>query len=406
MYIRKMKKILLLENIHTVAQKIFENEKFQVQLEKKAFSPSDLALAIDFDYLGIRSKTHVDEAFFHKSSGLKALGAYCIGTNQVALKASEMAGVPVFNAPYSNTRSVAELILGEVIALSRGLVDRVMKAHRGDWDKSADGSNEVRGKTLGIVGYGHIGSQVSILAESLGLKVIFYDVIKKLPLGNAESKEGLSALLADADFVTIHVPETEQTKNLFSKNEFKKMKPGSFLLNASRGTVVVIDDLVTALKEKHLAGCAVDVFPEEPASNKDRFVSPLQGLPNVILTPHIGGSTAEAQLAIAHEVTESLLHFEKTGCTLGAVNFPQVNLPVPSEKNILRVMNVHRNEPGVLGEINSVVSKFGANIVAQALSTSEQVGYLIMDLQKAQQSEIVPSIAQLPRSIKTYSNIF
>jgi D-3-phosphoglycerate dehydrogenase len=265
--------------------------------------------------------------------------------------------------------------------------------------KTADGSREVRGKTLGIVGYGHIGSQVSILAEALGMKVLYFDVLKKLPLGNAVSMNTLEEMLPKSDFVTLHVPETAQTKDMISARELKLMKKGAHLINASRGTVVVIDDLVVALKEKHLGGCAIDVFPVEPASNKDKFVSALQGLPNVILTPHVGGSTEEAQYAIGLEVAESFIRYMKIGSTSGAVNFPNVDLPV--QKGAHRILNVHRNEPGVLGEINSVVSKAGANILAQYLATDQHIGYMVMDVEKTNATPLSEEIRKLPRSIRT-----
>jgi D-3-phosphoglycerate dehydrogenase len=294
---------------------------------------------------------------------------------------------------------VAELVIAEMIALSRQLGDRSMAAHKGEWIKSAEGSKEVRGKTLGIVGYGHIGSQLSVLAEALGLNVIFFDIIKKLPLGNARSITTLEELLTKSDFVSLHVPETPQTKDMITSRELAMMKKGSFLINASRGTVVVIEALVEALKTRHIAGCAIDVFPIEPSSNKERFISPLQNLSNVLLTPHIGGSTEEAQYAIGLEVAESFIRFLSTGSTQGAVNFPKVDVPL--QKNSHRILNIHRNEPGVLGEINSVVSKAGANILAQSLATDNQIGYLIMDLEKAEAREVEREISKLKRSLRT-----
>ncbi|MNK87218.1 D-3-phosphoglycerate dehydrogenase [compost metagenome] len=307
--------------------------------------------------------------------------------------------IPVFNAPHSNTRSVAELVIAEMISLSRQLGDRNTKAHVGEWVKSAEGSKEVRGKTLGIVGYGHIGSQVSVLAESMGLKVVFYDTIKKLPLGNASIMTSLEELLQVSDFVTLHVPETLETKDMISAKEMSKMKRGAFLINASRGTVVVIEDLVNALKSKHLGGCAIDVFPWEPASNKDKFVTPLQGIPNVILTPHIGGSTEEAQYSIGLEVAESFRRYLKIGSTSGAVNFPNVDLPV--KQGTSRILNVHRNEPGVLGEINGLISAAGANIEGQFLSTDEKIGYLVMDVHSTHGQSLADNIGKLSRSIRT-----
>lgn len=393
-------RILLLENIHPVAKTRLEEEGFFVELRTDSPSEEQLkTLLPQFDVVGIRSKTEIRSAALKSAPNLQAIGCFCIGTNQVDLLSSKLNGVPVFNAPYSNTRSVAELVIAEMIALSRQLGDRNTLAHQGGWMKSADGAREIRGKTLGIVGYGHIGSQVSILAEALGLKVIFYDVIKKLPLGNASSVQTLDELLQKSDFVTLHVPETVQTQNMMGRNQLKIMKPGSNLLNLSRGTVVVIDDLVAALKSGHIAGCAIDVFPEEPSSNKDKFVSPLQGLKNVILTPHIGGSTEEAQYAIGLEVAESFRKFFETGSTAGAVNFPNVDLPPTPGAH--RILNVHRNEPGVLGEVNSLVSKHGANILAQQLSTDSKIGYLVMDVEKAEAQALCVDITALSRSIKT-----
>ena len=393
-------KILLVENIHPVAQARLQEEGFHVDL--KTHSPSEdelISMAKDYQVLGIRSKTEITDKVIENLPNLLTIGCFCIGTNQVRLIKANSFGVPVFNAPYSNTRSVAELVLAEMIALSRQLGDRNSLAHRGEWMKSADGSHEVRGKTLGIVGYGHIGSQVSILAEALGMKVLYFDVVKKLPLGNAVSINTLPELLAKSDFVTLHVPETPQTKDMISARELKAMKKGSYLINASRGTVVVIEDLVVALKEKHIAGCAIDVFPIEPASNKEKFISPLQNLGNVILTPHVGGSTEEAQYAIGLEVAESFIRYMKIGSTSGAVNFPTVDLPV--QKGAHRILNVHRNEPGVLGEINSVVSKAGANILAQYLSTDQHIGYLVMDVEKANAKPLSDEIKKLSRSIRT-----
>jgi D-3-phosphoglycerate dehydrogenase / 2-oxoglutarate reductase len=393
-------KILLVENIHPVAQTRLQEEGFHVDM--KSHSPTEdelISLAQDYQVLGIRSKTEITDKVVAGLPNLMTIGCFCIGTNQVRLSKANAHGVPVFNAPYSNTRSVAELVIAEAIGLSRQLGDRNSLAHKGEWMKTAEGSREVRGKTLGIVGYGHIGSQVSILAEALGMKVIYFDVIKKLPLGNAVSVNTLGELLAKSDFVTLHVPETHQTKDMMGAREFKQMKKGAHLINASRGTVLVIEDLVVALKEKHVAGCAIDVFPIEPASNKDKFISPLQGLSNVILTPHVGGSTEEAQLAIGLEVAESFVRYLKIGSTSGAVNFPSVDLPV--QKGAHRILNVHRNEPGVLGEINNVVSKAGANILAQYLSTDQHIGYLVMDVEKANAKPLSDEIKKLSRSIRT-----
>lgn len=393
-------KILLVENIHPVAKERLEEEGFKVDLLSYAPSEDELLnLLPNYQALGIRSKTELTAKIFEQNPHLFVVGAFCIGTNQIDLKAARQEGIAVFNAPHSNTRSVAELVIAEMIALSRQLGDRNTLAHRGEWMKSADGSREVRGKTLGIVGYGHIGSQVSILAEDLGMRVIFYDVVKKLPLGNAQMKASLDDLLRHSDFVSLHVPETPQTKDMIGARQLKHMKKGAYLINASRGTVVVIEDLVEAIRSKHIAGCAIDVFPEEPASNKEKFFSPLQNLPNVILTPHIGGSTEEAQYAIGAEVAESFRRYLKIGSSSGAVNFPNVDLPV--KQGTSRILNVHRNEPGVLGEINGIISKEGANIEAQYLSTDEKVGYMVMDLNSPHAQQLADEIQYLSRSIRT-----
>ncbi len=398
-------KILLAESIHPVAQEKLQAEGYVVDLIKHAPSEEEyLKLLPQYQVLGIRSKSELTAKILKQNPHLLAVGAFCIGTNQVDLATATEVGIPTFNAPHSNTRSVAELVVAEMIALSRQLCDRSSMAHRGEWVKSADGSREVRGKTLGIIGYGHIGSQLSILAEAMGMRVVFYDVIKKLPLGNAQPKNKLDELLAVADFVSLHVPETPETKNMISKDQLFKMKKGSFLINASRGTVVNIDDLVLALKENHLGGCAIDVFPVEPASNKESFKSDLQNLKNVILTPHIGGSTEEAQYAIGLEVAESFRKFLQTGTTAGAVNFPNVDLV--AKTNVTRIMNVHKNEPGVLGELNGYISEAGANIQAQYLSTDSKIGYLVVDLEmdkaKLSVSQLIDKIQKSTRNIKTH----
>lgn len=393
-------RILLVENIHAVAKETLLNEGFKVDLISHAPSEEELLkLVPNYDVLGIRSKTEVTANVLKKNPHLITIGCFCIGTNQVDLLTAREMGVPVFNAPHSNTRSVAELVIAEMISLSRQLGDRNTKAHVGEWVKSAEGSREVRGKTLGIVGYGHIGSQVSVLAEAMGLKVAFYDVIKKLPLGNAMAKSSLEELLKVSDFVTLHVPETPETKDMIGAKELQAMKKGSYLINASRGTVVQIEALVEALQSKHIAGCAIDVFPEEPASNKEKFKSPLQGISNVILTPHIGGSTEEAQYAIGMEVAESFRRYLKIGSSSGAVNFPNVDLPV--KQGTSRILNVHKNEPGVLGEINGLISKAGANIEGQYLSTDEKIGYLVMDVHSDQAQSLAGDIGKLSRSIRT-----
>lgn len=393
-------RILLVENIHSIAKERLMDEGFKVDLI--THSPSEdelLKLLPNYDVLGIRSKTEITDKVLKANPHLLTIGCFCIGTNQVNLEKAREYGVPVFNAPHSNTRSVAELVIAEMIALARQLGDRNTKAHVGEWVKSAEGSKEVRSKTLGIVGYGHIGSQVSVLAEAMGLRVLFYDVVKKLPLGNASVVGSLEELLAQSDFVTLHVPETPETKDMIGARELSLMKKGSHLINASRGSVVVIEALVSALKDKHIAGCAIDVFPEEPASNKEKFVSPLQGISNVILTPHIGGSTEEAQYSIGLEVAESFRRYLKIGSTSGAVNFPNVDLPV--KHGTSRILNVHQNQPGVLGEINGLISKAGANIEGQYLSTDEKIGYLVMDLHSSHAPNLAVDIEKLSRSIRT-----
>lgn len=394
------KRILLVENINQIAKENLEAQGFEVELMTYSPPKDELIKKLkDFDVIGIRSKTKMTDEVIKASTHLNAIGCFCIGTNQVDLDSAKVHGVPVFNAPHSNTRSVAELVIAEIVALARGLGDKNTHAHNGKWDKSATGSNEVRGKKLGIVGYGHIGSQVSVLAEGMGLDVYFFDEAKKLPLGNATPMSSLKELLSSCDFITLHVPELATTKDMISSKELSQMKKGSYLINASRGSVVVIEDLAAALKEEHIAGAALDVFPIEPASNNDEFSSPLQGLKNVILTPHIGGSTEEAQVSIGQEVSESLTKFLKYGSTSGAVNFP--NLDMPFRENASRLTNVHVNEPGMLGQINNIISKAGANIGGQSLSTDDQIGYLIIDVDSKDAKTLADEIKTLDKSVIT-----
>jgi D-3-phosphoglycerate dehydrogenase / 2-oxoglutarate reductase len=393
-------KVLLLENIHPVAAEAFAAEGFQVETVKGALPEAELAQRVrDVHLLGIRSKTRVTPVVLDEARRLLAVGAFCIGTNQVSNEHATRRGVPVFNAPFSNTRSVAELILAEIVMLSRHLGDRSREVHDGRWRKLAVGSHEVRGRTLGIVGYGHIGSQIGVLAESFGMRVVFHDIVAKLPMGNNRAMGRLEDVLEQADFVTLHVPETPQTKNLIGPAELERMKPGACLLNASRGTVVVIDALADAIRRGHIGGAAVDVYPEEPEGNSDGFSSPLRGLPNVILTPHIGGSTEEAQEAIGREVSTALLKLVNTGATTGAVNFPQIEVPIT--RGTHRILNVHRNVPGVLRDINKIVSDRNANIRAQVLSTDPDIGYLIMDLDQDVSVDVKRAIAALETSIRT-----
>jgi D-3-phosphoglycerate dehydrogenase len=393
-------KILLLENVHPVATEAFKAEGFQVETVKGALPEAELAQRMrDVHILGIRSKTQVTQTVLDEGRRLLSVGAFCIGTNQIATAAANHRGVPVFNAPFSNTRSVAELILAEVVMLSRHLGDRSREVHEGKWHKIAVGSHEVRGKTIGIVGYGHIGSQIGVLAESFGMRVVFFDIVAKLPMGNNRSMAKLEDLLEVSDFVTLHVPETPQTQNMIGPTELARMKPGACLLNASRGTVVEIEPLAAAIRSGHVGGAAVDVYPDEPEANSDGFVSPLRGLPNVILTPHIGGSTEEAQEAIGREVSAALIKYINTGATTGAVNFPQIEIPLA--KGSHRILNVHKNVPGVLRDINKIVSDWGANIRAQILSTDADIGYLIMDLDQVVSQDVKKAVGALPTSIKT-----
>ncbi len=393
-------KILLLENIHAVAAEAFRAEGFQVELVKGALPEDELIQRIkDVHILGIRSKTQVTERVLDEARRLLAIGAFCIGTNQIRTTYANNRGVPAFNAPFSNTRSVAELILAEIVMLSRHIGDRSREVHDGRWTKSAVGAHEVRGKTIGIVGYGHIGSQIGVLAEAFGMRVVFFDILAKLPMGNNRPLAKLEDVLAEADFVTLHVPETPQTKNMIGAAELARMKPGACLLNASRGTVVEIDALAAALRSGHIGGCAVDVYPEEPETNSDGFVSALRGQRNTILTPHIGGSTEEAQEAIGREVSASLIKYINAGATTGAVNFPHIESPMTRGSH--RILNVHKNVPGVLRDINKIVSDNNANIRAQILATDADIGYLVMDLDQDVSADVKRGIAALPTSIKT-----
>ena len=393
-------KILLLENVHPSAHELFRAEGFHLETVAGALGEEELTRRIeDVHVLGIRSKTKVTAKALANARRLLTLGCFCIGTNQVDLEAAHKRGVPVFNAPFSNTRSVAEMILAEIVMLSRRLGDRSREMSAGQWRKMATGSYEVRGKTLGIVGYGHIGRQVGVIAELMGMRVVFFDVAAKLPMGNNRATKTLDELLGQSDFVTLHVPETPQTRGMMGGPQLAAMKAGGYLLNASRGTVVDIPALAAAIKSGHVAGAAIDVFPEEPETNSDGFVTPLQGLPNVVMTPHIGGSTAEAQEAIGREVGTALLKFVNAGATTGAVNFPNVDLPMTPGKH--RILNVHRNVPGVLRDINRLVSDRGANIAAQVLSTDPEIGYLVMDLDQDVSTDVKNAIAALETNVRT-----
>jgi len=393
-------KVLLLENVHPSAHELFRAEGFQLELVPGAVGPEELARRIeDVHVLGIRSKTRVTDAALGAARRLLTVGCFCIGTNQVDLARANHRGIPVFNAPFSNTRSVAEMIIAEVVMLSRRLGDRIREMHLGQWRKVATGSFEVRTKTLGIVGYGHIGRQVGVIAEAMGMRVLFFDTAAKLPMGNNRPTKTLEELLGQSDFVTLHVPETTQTRGMIGKQEIAAMREGGYLLNASRGTVVDIVALAEAIKAGRIAGAAIDVFPEEPETNSDGFETQLRGLPNVVMTPHIGGSTAEAQEAIGREVGAALIKFVNAGVTTGAVNFPNVDVPPTPGKH--RILNVHRNVPGVLRDINRLVSELGANIAAQVLATDPEIGYLVMDLDQDVSHDVKKAMAALDTSIKT-----
>lgn len=373
-------RVLLLEGVSQSAVDVFQAAGYsQIEFHTKSLPEDELKARIaEAHIIGIRSRTQLTEEVLSHARRLIAVGCFCIGTNQVDTEAAELAGIPVFNAPYSNTRSVAELVIAQSIMLMRGIPQKSAECHRGGWSKSATGSHEVRGKTLGIVGYGHIGTQVGVLAESLGMKVIFHDIETKLSLGNATPALSLEDLLERSDVVTLHVPETLATKDMFGAAQIAGMKQGAHLINASRGTVVDIDALAEALKSGHLGGAAVDVFPVEPKGNGDAFVSPLAGLDQVILTPHVGGSTLEAQDNIGIEVAAKLVRYSDNGSTLSAVNFPEVTLP--GHEGSRRILHIHRNVPGVLSQINDVFRGQGINIDGQFLRTDPQVGYVVIDV--------------------------
>lgn len=394
-------RFLLLEGVHKNALDVLSNNGYtNIEYLRGALDEDALIEKIkDVHFIGIRSRTQLTERVFAAANKLIAVGCFCIGTNQVNLKAAMERGIPVFNAPYSNTRSVAELVLGELILLLRGIPEKNFLVHRGGWSKSAEGSFEARGKTLGIVGYGSIGSQLSVLAESLGMHVIYYDVVTKLPLGNARQVSSMDDLLAQSDVVTLHVPELPSTKNMMGATEFAKMKPGAIFINAARGTTVDIPALADAIKSKHLNGAAIDVFPKEPKANDEIFESELRGLENVILTPHIGGSTLEAQANIGLEVAEKFARYSDSGATLTAVNFPEVAVPQVPGKH--RLLHIHRNVPGVLSKINLVFAESGINISAQSLMTNEAIGYLVMDVEAETSDLALSKLQQIEGTVRT-----
>ncbi|OOG45208.1 D-3-phosphoglycerate dehydrogenase [Rhodanobacter sp. C06] len=396
-------KVLLLEGVSRTAVEVFERAGYsQIEYHEKSLPEAKLLERIaDAHIVGLRSRTQLTAEVLRHAKRLIAAGCFCIGTNQVALPEAERLGIPVFNAPYSNTRSVAELVVAEAIMLLRGIPQRSAQCHRGGWSKSASGSYEARGKVLGVIGYGHIGTQVGVLAEGLGMHVIFHDVETKLSLGNAHPAASLDDLLQRADVVTLHVPETPSTKLMFGAKEIAAMRQGALLINASRGSVVDIEALAAALRSGHLAGAAVDVFPVEPKGNDDPFVSPLVGLDSVILTPHIGGSTLEAQDNIGIEVASKLVRYSDNGSTLSAVNFPEVSLPGHPKSR--RLLHIHKNVPGVLSRINELFSVGNINIDAQFLQTDAEVGYVVIDVaaDEAQSNELRDKLAAIPGTLRS-----
>jgi D-3-phosphoglycerate dehydrogenase len=392
--------ILLLENISDTAVKNFEKAGYtNIKRVKGALSEADLVKEIgNVHMLGIRSKTNITQKVLDHAGKLQAIGCFCIGTNQVDLSSSALHGVTVFNAPYSNTRSVAELVIGSSIMLIRRIPDKNIAAHQGVWLKDATGSFELRGKTLGLVGYGNIGTQVSVLAEALGMKVIFYDVLTKLPLGNASAAKSLKELVSKSDVISLHVPDLDSTRNLINKQVIKQFKKGSILINYARGEVVDLDALAAAIKAGDIGGAAIDVFPLEPEKNGDAFASPLQGLPNVIITPHIGGSTQEAQENIGVDVSLKLLGFLEKGITYGSHSVPPINLPLLEGAH--RILHIHHNVPGVLSEINKTLSDAQINILGQYLATNEKIGYVVLDVNKQLSKSALSLLKEVKETIK------
>jgi D-3-phosphoglycerate dehydrogenase len=396
--------ILLLEGVHPSAVDLFAADGYtQVATHAKALPPAELQRALAAVHmLGIRSRTQLTAEVLAAAPKLMAIGCFCIGTNQVDLAAARRRGIPVFNAPFSNTRSVAELVLAEIVLLLRGIPAKNAAAHRGEWIKSAAGSREARGKVLGIVGYGHIGTQVGLLAEALGMQVVFFDIVGKLALGNATQVRSLDTLLEQADVVTLHVPETPQTRWMIGPAQLARMRPGAALVNASRGTVVDLDAVAAALADGRLAGAAIDVFPHEPESNDEPFESPLRRFDNVILTPHVGGSTAEAQQSIGAEVAGKLLRYSDNGSTLTAVNFPEVALPEHSGKH--RLLHIHQNRPGMLSQVNDVFTRRQINVASQFLQTDAEIGYVVIDVDAGDRDDtrvLQKDLDAIPGTIRT-----
>ncbi len=393
-------KILLLEGVHPSAITTLEKAGYtNIESLKTSLGPKELKAKIKgVHFIGIRSRTQLTEEIFKAANKLLAVGCFCIGTNQVDLKAALVRGIPVFNAPFSNTRSVAELVIGQAILLLRGIPKKNALLHKGVWDKAAKGSFETRGKKLGIVGYGNIGSQLSVLAEGMGMKVFLYDVVTKLPLGNAVQVDSLKELMSECDVVSLHVPETHSTKDMIGAEQLSWLKPNGILINASRGTVVDIEALAAKLANNEIAGAAIDVFPVEPKSNDEEFLSPLREFDNCILTPHVGGSTMEAQENIGIEVSEKLAKYSDNGSSFTSVNFPEVTLP--AHPNYHRILHIHKNIPGVLAEINTLFSASGINIGSQYLQTNEDVGYVVMDIDKTHSDLAVEKLNQVTGTIR------
>lgn len=400
-YPKEKIKILLLENIHEDAVEAFKAAGYpNVKLLSKALPEEELIKEIQHTHLiGIRSKTKITQKVLSAADKLQAIGCFCIGTNQVDLKSATESGVAVFNAPYSNTRSVAELIISLSVMLIRRIPDKNIAAHRGIWMKESKGSHELRGKTLGIIGYGNIGSQVSVLAEALGMHVIYYDIETKLPLGNAEQKASLEELMAESDIITLHVPASSSTKGMITKDVIAQAKKGAILLNYARGNVVDLEALRDALLEERLSGAAIDVFPWEPEKNGDAFKCPLQQLPNVILTPHIGGSTEEAQFNIGIDVSTKLLRYLESGSSFGSHTVPDLNIPVQDHTH--RLLHIHKNVPGVLSEINTALSNKHINILGQYLKTNDQIGYVVLDVNAKMSKQAFDLLNHVKYTIKT-----
>lgn len=393
-------KFLLLEGVHQNALDVLQAAGYtNIEYHKKALDGEELIEAIkDAHFIGLRSRTHLTKEVLAHANKLIAIGCFCIGTNQVDLQEAKRRGIPVFNAPFSNTRSVAELVLAEIILLMRQVPKANAEVHRGVWNKSAAGSNEVRGKKLGIIGYGHIGSQLSVIAEAVGMQVYFYDIENKLPLGNAQQIATLDELLSTCDAISLHVPENASTKNLMNAARIAQLKEDAVLINAARGTVVDIDALAARLEAGSLRGAAIDVFPEEPASINDPFESPLRQFDNVILTPHIGGSTSEAQANIGTEVANKFVKYSDNGSTLSAVNFPEVSLP--THDNTKRLLHIHANKPGILNKINQVFVDANVNIAGQYLQTDPEIGYVVIDVQSEDTADFLARLKEIDGTIK------